>query len=93
MNYQTGYPHLKLGLHIVVTIAEDASEDAPKRVVRLSTHRFQIFLVKYEYLLSLQLCEDQSIHESLKDVFATMCLRSLRLIWRPGFRGNRTKTD
>ena len=57
---------LKLGLHIVVTIAEDASDDAPKMILRLSTHRFQIILVNYEYLRSLQLCEDQSIHEKLK---------------------------
>ena len=27
--------------------------------------------------------------KSLKNVFATMCLRSLRLIWRPGFRSRR----
>ena len=42
---------------------------APKRIIRVSIHRLQIFLVKYEYLPSLQLCE------KLKIVFATMCLR------------------
>ena len=50
---------LKPGLHIVVTIAEHASDDAPKRILRLSTHPLQIYLVKYEYLGSSLLCEDQ----------------------------------
>ena len=42
--------NVKPGLHIVVTIAEHASDDAPKRTLKLSTHRMQIFLLKYEYL-------------------------------------------
>ena len=74
---------VKPGLHTVVTIAEHASNDAPKRILRLSTCRLQIFLVKYEYLRSLQLCEDQGIREKLKNGFASVCLGSLRLIWRP----------
>ena len=37
-----------------------------KRVLKLSTYRLQIFLVKCEYLPSLQLCEDQGISEKLK---------------------------
>ena len=37
-----------------------------KRVLKLSTYRLQVFLVKYEYLRSLQLCEDQGIRGSLK---------------------------
>ena len=79
---------LKPGLHIVVTIAEHASNIAPKRILSLLIHRLQIFLVKYECycMWSLQLCEDQSIREKLKNVFAIMCLRSLQLIWRPGLR-------
>ena len=79
-----GYVHiLKLCLHIAVTIAEHVSDDAPKRVLRLSTHRdrLQIFLMKHEYLRSSQLCEDQGTREKLKkNVFVTMCLRSLRLM-------------
>ena len=35
--------------------------------------------MKYEYLRSLQLCEDQRIRRKL-------CLRSLQVIWRPGFK-------
>ena len=31
------------------------------RSVKLSTYRLQMFLVKYEYLRSLQLCEDQGM--------------------------------
>ena len=64
-----GYVHiLKLCLHIVVTIAEHVSDDAPKRVLRLSIHRdrLQIFLVKHEYLRPSQLCEDQGTLEKLK---------------------------
>ena len=60
---------LKPGLHIVVTIAEYASDDAPiyaKRILTLSTHRLQIFLEKNEYLRSLQLCEDQVPREKPK---------------------------
>ena len=37
-----------------------------KEDFRLLTHRLQIFLVKYEYLRSLQLCDDQGILEKLK---------------------------
>ena len=81
---------LKPGLHIVVTIGEYALDVAPKKILRLSIHRLQIFLVKCEYFWSLQLCEDQITREKLKKRVcnlrvATMCLRSLRLIWRPGF--------
>ena len=54
------------GLYIVVTIAEHASDDAPKRILKLSTHRLQIIFVKYEYLRSIQLREDQGIREKLK---------------------------
>ena len=57
---------VKPGLHIVVTIAEHASDDAPKRILKLPTHRLQIFLVKREYLPSSQLCEDKGIREKLK---------------------------
>ena len=48
-------------------MAEHASDDAPKKVLRLSTHRLQTFLLEYEYLRSLQLCEDQRIREKLKE--------------------------
>ena len=42
---------------------ENASDIDPKRILRLSIHRLQIFLVKYDYLRSLQLREDQGIRE------------------------------
>ena len=77
---------VKPGLHIVVTITEHASNVAPIRILKLSIYRLQIFVVKYEYLRSLQQCEDQGIREKFKNVLATMCLLSLRLIWRPGFK-------
>ena len=54
------------GLHIVVSIAEHATDVAPKRNLRLLIHRLQKFLVKYEHLWLLQLCEDQDIREKLK---------------------------
>ena len=39
---------LKPGLYIVVTIAEHASDVAPKKILRLSIYQLQIFLVKCE---------------------------------------------
>ena len=45
----------------------------------------QIFLVKYEYD-HYNYVKTKAYLESLKHVLATMCLPSLRLIWRPGFR-------
>ena len=57
---------LKPGLHMVLTIAEHASDVATKRILRLSIHRLQTFLAKYEYMQSSQLCEDQGIREKLK---------------------------
>ena len=48
---------------MVETIAERASDIAR---TRQSIQRLQIFLVKYESLRSLQLCEDQSMRVKLK---------------------------
>ena len=47
---------VKPDLHMVVTIAQHACDRVLKRVLKLSTYRLQILLVKYEYLPSLQLC-------------------------------------
>ena len=47
---------VKPDLHIVVTIAQYDCDRVLNRVLKLSTYRLQIFLVKYEYLRSLQLC-------------------------------------
>ena len=41
---------VKIGLHILVTIAQHACDHVLKRVLKLSTYRLQILLVKYEYL-------------------------------------------
>ena len=57
---------LNPGLHIVVAIAEYACDHVLKRILKLLIYRLQIFLVKYEYLESLQLCEDQGIPGKLK---------------------------
>ena len=57
---------VKPGLHIVVTIAQHACNRVLKRVLKLSAYRSQIFLVKYECLRSLQLCEDQGIRGKLQ---------------------------
>ena len=78
---------VKSGLHIVLTIAQHARDRVLKRVLKLSTYRLQIFLVKYEYMRSLKPCENQGIHGKLKKkLFANMCLRSLLLIWKPDFK-------
>ena len=57
---------LNPGLHMVLTFAEHACDHVLKRVLKLSTYRLQLFLVKYEHLPSLQLCEDQGILGKLK---------------------------
>ena len=41
---------LKPGLHIVVKVAEHACDDASKRILKPSTDRLKIFLVKYQNL-------------------------------------------
>ena len=41
---------LKPGLHIVVTVAEHACDDASKRILKLSIYPLQIFLVELQYL-------------------------------------------
>ena len=70
-----------------MTIAKHACDHVIKRVLKQSAYRLQIFLVEYEYLRSLQLCEDQGIRRMLKrNVSANMCLRFLQLIRRPGFK-------
>ena len=50
----------------VVMIGQHAGDRVLTRVLKLLTYQLQIFLVKYEYLQSLQLCEDQGIHGKLK---------------------------
>ena len=54
------------GLYIVVTIAQHACDLVLKRVLKLSTYQLQIFILKYEYPRSLQLCEDPGIRGKLK---------------------------
>ena len=41
---------VKPGLHIVVTIAEHACDDASKMILKFSMYRLQIFLEKNQYL-------------------------------------------
>ena len=53
-------------LHVVTIIVQHACDRVLKRVLKLSTYRLQIFLVKYEYLRLLQLCEDEGIRGKLK---------------------------
>ena len=77
---------LKPGLHIVVKVAEHACDDATKKILKPSTYRLKIFLVKYQNLRPLQKFRDQITSVNIKYVFVTMCLRSLRLIWRPGLK-------
>ena len=54
---------VKSGLHMVL-----AFDRVLKRFffLKLSTYRLQIFLVKYEYLRSLELCEYQGVRGKLK---------------------------
>ena len=48
--FATRVLNIKPGLHIVVTIAEHVCDDAPMGIIKLSTYRLQIFLVKDQYL-------------------------------------------
>ena len=57
---------VKPGLHIVITIAQHACDRVLKSILKLSEYRLQIFPVNYEYLRSLQLCEDQGICGKLR---------------------------
>ena len=41
--------NLKPGLYIVVRVAEHACDDASKRILKLSTYRLQIFLMRDQY--------------------------------------------
>ena len=52
---------VKPGLHIVVRVAERACDDASKRILKTSTYRLQIFLVRDQYLRSLLQHRDQTI--------------------------------
>ena len=79
-------PDFKSGLHMVVTIAEHTCDHVLKSVKKLTTYRLKLFLVTYKHLRPLQLCEEQGIRGKHKKMFATMCLLSLRLIWRLGLR-------
>ena len=51
----------KPGFHIVVRVVERACDDASKRILKPSTYRLQIFLVRDQYLRSLLPHGDQDI--------------------------------
>ena len=57
---------LKPCLHIVVRVAEHACDDASKRILKPSTYRLQIFLVRNQYLRSLLPHGDQAIAGQLE---------------------------
>ena len=59
-------PGRKPGLHIIERIAERACDNASKRILKLSTYRLKIFLVKYQNLSPLQRFTDQTISVQLK---------------------------
>ena len=73
-------------LHIVVRVAEHAYDDASKRILKPSTYRLQIFLVRDQHLRSLLPHGDQTKAGQLEKHVLNLCLRSLQLIWRPGLR-------
>ena len=64
--FMRNFISVKPNLHIVVTIAQHACDRVRQRVLKLSTYQLQMFLVKYEYLRSSQLCEDNGILGKLK---------------------------
>ena len=63
----------KPGLHIVIRVAEHACDDASKKIIKPSTYRLQIFLVRDQYLQSLLPHGDQTIAGLLQNhVFKPM---------------------
>ena len=64
--YQAESNDFKAWSPFVVTITEHACDHVLKRILKLSTYRLQIILVKYEYLRSLLRWEDQGIPGKLK---------------------------
>ena len=80
---------LKPGLHIVVIVAEHACDDASERILKLSKYQLQVFFLwninTYDHPNDMQ---SKPYLDSLKNMFANKCLRSLRLIWRPGLKNN-----
>ena len=54
------------GLHIVVRAAKYACDDASIRILKPSTYRLQIFLVRDQYLRSLLPHRDQAIAGQLE---------------------------
>ena len=65
---------LKPGLHIVLTIAEQACYHVLKMVLKLLIYRLQTFLVKYKCLRSLEPCEDEGIFGKLKKPIRNLVL-------------------
>ena len=59
-------PSIKPDLHIVVRVAEHSCDDASKRILKPSTYRLQIFLVRDQCLRSLLPHGDQAIAGRLK---------------------------
>ena len=57
---------MKPGLHIVVSVAEHACDDVSKGILKPSTYRLQIFLVKDQYLKSLLPYGNQDITGQLE---------------------------
>ena len=64
---------VKPGLHTVLTIGQHTVDRVLKRVFKAVNISIQIFLVKHEYLRSLQPCEDQGIRGKLKKACSQTC--------------------
>ena len=73
---------LKPGLHI--RVAEHACDDASQRILKPSTYRLQIFIVRDKYLRSLLPNGDQAIAGQLKKHVLKPMFAILPTSWRPG---------
>ena len=67
---------IKPGLPITVRVAEHACDDASKRILKPSTYRLQIFLVRDQYLRSLLPHGDKTIAVQLEKHVLKPMLRS-----------------
>ena len=72
----------------VATIAWYVCNDVPKRILKLSTHWLQVFLLKDQYLWSLQRYGDQTISGKLKKHVHKQMLEILAILTTYRWRTN-----
>ena len=70
----------KHGLHIVITVAEHACDDASKRILKLSIYPVNISCETSIHVFIATIMETKQYLDSLKSMFTNKYLGTLRLI-------------